>query len=133
VKMFRLTHLLDSDVIIWVLRGRKETVRLVEEIAKIGVPACSPLSLIEVLMGAKPEEEERTRKFFSALELLPVDRAIAEKATEYIKAYQDVKNPDFVDAIIAATAVVHDLALVTYNRRHYPMPGIRFYPPTSGE
>jgi len=131
MNVLQSTHLLDSDVIIWVLRGRRETVKLVQEIAKIGVPACFPISLIEVLIGAKPGEEERARKFLAALELLPVDRAVAEKATEYAKAYQDEKNPDFADAIIAATAVVHDLALVTYNRRHYPMPEIRFYPPTS--
>ncbi|HAF70428.1 MAG: putative ribonuclease VapC [Acetothermia bacterium 64_32] len=120
-------------VIIWVLRGRRETVKLVEEVARMGVPVCSSLSVIEVLIGAKPEEEERTRKFLSALEVLPVDREVAEKAAEYIKTYQDKKNPDFADAVIAATAMVHGLALVTYNRRHYPMPEIRFYPPTSGE
>lgn len=122
------THLLGSDVIIWVLRSHPPTLDLIKKIAQMGVPACSPVSVIEVLLGATPEEEERTRELLSALRLLPVDRGVAERAAEYIKTYQDRKDPDFADAIIAATAVVHDLTLVTYNRQHYPMRELKLYP-----
>ncbi|MFQ6117564.1 MAG: type II toxin-antitoxin system VapC family toxin, partial [Candidatus Bipolaricaulia bacterium] len=121
-------YLLDSDIIIWVLRQHQRTLDLVQELTKAGVPACSPLSVIEVLIGAKPEEEADTRRFLEALQSVPVDMAVAERAAEYTKAYQDRKHPDFADAIIAATAVVHGLTLVTYNRKHYPMPEIRLYP-----
>lgn len=121
-------YLLDSDIIIWVLRQHQRTLDLVQELTKAGVPACSPLSVIEVLIGAKSEEEADTRRFLEALQLVPVDRAVAERAAEYIKAYQDWKHPDFADAIIAATAVIHNLTLATYNRKHYPMPEIRLYP-----
>jgi predicted nucleic acid-binding protein len=61
-----------------------------------------------------------------------VDWAVAEGAAEYIKTYQNRERPDFADAIIAATAVAHDLILVTYNRSHYPMPEIRLYPVEEG-
>jgi len=109
------SYLLDSDIIIWVLRKQQRTLELVREISKIEVPVCSPLSVIEILIGAKPEEEEETRGFLEALQLIPVDWAIAERAAEYIKAYQDGENPDFADAIIAATAVVN-VTPITYIR-----------------
>ena len=110
------------------LRRQKKTLELVRDISQAGVPACSPLSVIEILIGAKPEEEEETRNLLRAFQLIPVDWAIAEKAAEYIQTYQGKENPDFADAIIAATAVVHGLTLVTYNRKHYPMPDIKLYP-----
>lgn len=124
----KCTYLLDSDVIIWVLRKQERTLKLVREISKSGVPACSPLSVIEIMIGAKPGEEEATKGLLTALQLVPVDRAIAEKAAEYVKTYQNKDKPDFADAIIAATAVIHDLTLVTYNRKHYPMPEVKLYP-----
>lgn len=124
----KCTYLLDSDVIIWVLRKQERTLKLVDEISRSGVPACSPLSVIEIMIGAKPGEEEATTGLLTALQLLPVDRAIAERAAEYIRVYQNKDNPDFADAIIAATAVTHNLILVTYNRKHYPMPEIKLYP-----
>lgn len=126
--MAKATHLLDSDVIIWILRGRKETVKLLGEIAQVGIPSCSPISIIEVLIGVKPGEEELTCELLRSLQVIPIDRAIAEKAAEYIRKYQDKKHPDFANAIIAATAVVHNLTLVTHNKRHYPMSEIRLYP-----
>lgn len=49
--------LIDSDVIIWFLRGKKETIELLEKLQKLGVPACSPISIIEVQMGVKKGEE----------------------------------------------------------------------------
>ena len=122
------SYLLDSDIIIWVLRRQQKTLELVREISRAGVPACSPLSVIEILIGARPEEEEETRKLLQAFQLIPVDWAIAARAAEYIQIYQGKDDPDFADAIIAATAVVHELTLVTYNRKHYPMPEIKLYP-----
>jgi hypothetical protein len=83
--------------------------------------------VIEILLGAKPEEEQETRMFLEALQLIPVEWTIAERAAGYIKSYQTKKYPDFAAAIIAATAVVHGLILVTYNRKHYPMPEIELY------
>ena len=42
-------YLLDSDVIIWVLRQHQRTLDLVQELTKAGIPACSPLSVILTL------------------------------------------------------------------------------------
>ena len=59
---------MDSDVvIIWALRGRKEMVELLMEIAQVGIPSCSPISIIEILIGVKPGEEGLTHELLSSL------------------------------------------------------------------
>jgi toxin FitB len=53
---------------------------------------------------------------------IPVDRSIAERAGR-IARESGVRLPD---ALIAATAIEHDLGIVTRNRKHFePIRGIR--------
>lgn len=121
--------LLDSDIIIWFLRGRKEIIELLEKLEKSGVPACSPISIVEVQMGIKKGEEEKTSKFLNSLGIYPIDREIANKAGEYIREFKKKGIIlEIPDAIIGATCILNDLILVTYNIKHYPFKELKFYP-----
>ncbi len=122
-------YLLDSDVIIWCLRGRRDTVLLVEELQRESVPYCSALSVIEVELGMKKGEEKATRGFLDALRVEPVDKNVARLAATYMREYRRKGMMlDLVDASIAATCVTRGLLLVTYNVKHYPVPELIFYP-----
>ena len=122
-------YLLDSDIIIWYLRGRKEVVELVRRLKVESIPGCSPLSVIEVQIGVKKGEEQATNLFLEALREYPVTREIAKLGASYIKKYKSQgMTIDIVDAIIAATCAVHHLILVTYNVDHYPMSDVKLYP-----
>lgn len=115
--------LLDADVIIWYLRGRRSTRQWLEELRVGGVPCCSALSVTEVVLGMKPKEEAVTRAFLNALDVIPPDREVAWRAGVLIAEYaRQGISLDFVDATIAATCLVHGLVLASYNARHYPMP-----------
>jgi len=121
--------LIDSDVIIWALRGQRETLELLKTLQSIGIPACSPVSIIEVKIGAKGREEKETKTFLDSLEVCPVDRQVADKASEYVIDYRKKGvTLGIPDAIIAATCIIHGLTLVTYNAKHYPVAEIKFYP-----
>ncbi len=121
--------LIDSDVIIWHLRGRREIAELLKNLQKAGVPACSSLSIVEVQQGVKPGEEKKTDAFLNSLTVYPVDRKIATEAGRCIRGY---KKRGIVlgipDAVIAATCLVYNLVLLTYNQVHYPMPELKLYP-----
>ncbi|MCX5999480.1 MAG: type II toxin-antitoxin system VapC family toxin [Chloroflexi bacterium] len=122
--------LLDSDVIIWFLRGKKETKGLLLEVQRQGVPGCSPISIVEVQMGVRDGERDKTNMFLDSLDVYAIDRATANKAGEYIREYgrRGIRlSPP--DAMIAATCVLNDLVLVSYNSRHYPMPDVRLRSP----
>lgn len=126
--------LLDTDVLIWYLRGREPIKAWVHEVGSLDVPRCSALSVTEVVAGMRPREEPTTREFLESLAVVDVDREIAWLAGELIQDHgRRGLILDFVDATIAATCLRHDLALATYNARHYPIRGLRFaHGPFSG-
>jgi len=121
--------LLDSDVIIWHLRGRKEVTEMLRELQRFGVPACSALSVIEVQLGVKKGEEEKTDRFLGSLRVFDVNRKIANRAALLIRGYKakGVKI-EVPDAVIAGTCILNELVLVTYNTKHYPIPELKFHP-----
>ena len=50
-----------------------------------------------------------------------VDLTVALRAAELLRIYNRSHGVGAVDAVIAATAQVHDLPLVTLNLEHFPM------------
>lgn len=114
--------LLDSDVIIWFLRGKEKVVSLLKNIAKEKALGCSPLSIIEIKLGMKKSEEDATNLFFDTIKVWELDKEIANEAASYILNYKKKGiTLDFVDATIAATCKLKNLILMTYNTDHYPM------------
>jgi len=124
------SYLLDSDVLIWILRNRESTVRMVEELADHAAEplACSALSVMEIWVGVKPGEEARTAECLDGLTVLPVDGELAREAAALLRKRKRLEPREWVDALIAATAIRHGLTLVTYNRRDYPYSGVSLQP-----
>jgi predicted nucleic acid-binding protein len=123
--------LLDSDIIIRHLRGREEITRILRDLQRFGLPGCSAISVLEVQVGVKRGEEEKTDQFLGSLEIINVNREIARGAAQLIREYKTKGiTVDIPDAIIASTCVLQDLVLVTRNRRHYPFDGMKFHPAT---
>ena len=125
-----LRFLLDTDVLIWHLRGHEPTGELLRELEPEQPLGCSALSVYEVWSGVRSEEEKPTRQLLSVLYNIPVDGPIAFKAAEYWRGFrQQGVTLGQADALIAATAHALDLTLITYNLDHYPMQDIRLYEP----
>jgi predicted nucleic acid-binding protein len=123
--------LLDSDIIIWHLRGRGGVTEMLRDLQRFGVPGCSVLSVLEVQLGVKKGEEEKTNHFFRYLRVFDVNREVAGKAAQLIREYKGRGvTLDIPDAVIASTCILHDLILVTYNRKHYSITELEFYPVT---
>jgi predicted nucleic acid-binding protein len=123
-----IEYLLDSDVLIWQLRDQQETVELLAGLSRRGIMACSVMSIVEVQAGARRSEENKTNTLLDSLKAYDVTPTIANLAGEFIRDYRAKGiTLDFVDSIVAATAVIHGLTLLTYNVKHYPMPEIKLY------
>lgn len=121
--------LLDSDIIIWHLRGRLEVTQMLRDLQRAGLPACSALSVLEVQVGVKKGEEEKTERFLGSLKIFDVTREIATRAAQLIRECKPRGiTLDLPDAVIAGTCILHGLTLVTYNTKHYPIPDLKFYP-----
>jgi hypothetical protein len=102
---------------------------MLRDLQRFGLPACSALSVLEVQLGVKKGEEEKTDLFLKSLRIFDVNREIANKAAQLIREYK-LKGTtlDLPDAIIASTCILHDLILVTYNTKHYPIKELKFHP-----
>lgn len=124
-------YLLDSDTIIWHLRGRKEITDMLKDLQRSGLPACSTISVLEVQLGVKTKDEEgKTSRFFESLRVFDVSMDIARIAAQLIRQYKAKGvTMDIPDSIIASTCLLHDLILVTYNRKHYPISELKFHLP----
>lgn len=117
-------YLLDSDVLIWLLRGRKETLQRLEHLE--GPFAVSVVSRAEIWAGARASEHKSIEELFLCLTTHPVDAAVADLAGHLINRHSRSGHPlELPDAMIAATAIIHDQSLVTYNTAHFPMPELR--------
>lgn len=125
----RIRHIMDSDVVIWYLRGHQPTRELLDGPLQRAL-ACSTLTIYEVWRGVRDHERVRTRRYLGALEAIPVSATVAYAAAEYRQAFRarGITLGD-MDSVIAATARVRGLTLLTYNRRHFPMDDIELYDP----
>lgn len=124
-----MPYLIDSDVIIWALRGRPEIVELLLSLSDEETIACSAINVLEVEAGAKPSEMKAVRQHLGSYEILPVRSLTAQKAAEILRlSSHKPHRGEWADAVIAATALLNDLTLVTFNTRHYQYHGLSLYP-----
>ena len=72
------------------------------------------------------EESERTHRLLGLLTAYPVTVAIVDMAAEFSRRWRPSHNVSMNDAILAATASLHDGGTIyTQNIKHFPMPGLR--------
>jgi predicted nucleic acid-binding protein len=123
-------YLLDTNVLILHLRDHPELTALLTAWSETYVLNISMVTRTEVLAGMHPHEEKRTMELLDSLTSLVVDEAIADQAGRLIYTYaRRGLQFSFPDALIAATALQHDLTLVTSNAKHFPIPELRLYTP----
>jgi predicted nucleic acid-binding protein len=121
--------LVDSDILIEVLRGRKpDFARLWADAVAVRTPLFySPVTLAEVRHGMREHEREPTEQVFSSLKSVPIEVEIGSRAGDYLRAFHASHAIELGDALIAATASVHRLDLWTQNRKHFPMKDVQFF------
>jgi predicted nucleic acid-binding protein len=121
--------LVDSDILIEVLRGRKlEIARLWADTVAANEPLFySPVTLAEIRHGMRGRERESTERIFSSMLSIPIETEIGARAGDYLRAFHASHAIELGDALIAATASVHHLDLWTQNRKHFPMKDVQFF------
>ena len=119
-----MAYLIDTDIIIFALRGDKTVLAKFEENKNIPI-SISMITYAELVFGAKRSQNERTNmlKVNRIREIYPVEElniGIMElfadiKANMYTKAMRI----EDMDLFIAATAIYNDLTLVTNKTKHF--------------
>jgi len=122
---------LDSNIIIEILRGRRAVVEADLALGRAGVRVyCTAVSWAEVYAGMRPGEETAIRSFFDARGEVVLDARIGRHAGGYLARYAKSHGVEIADALVAAAAATSGLRLWTLNRKHYPMEDLQFYQPS---
>jgi predicted nucleic acid-binding protein len=113
--------ILDSDVLIEVLRSNAATARWVAAQASAGETLrYSPVSRAEVGAGVRAGEERIIAALFAGLAPLTIDATTGELAGARLRRYRGSHHLELGDALIGASALQYGERLATFNRRQYP-------------
>jgi len=89
---------------------------------------CSAIALGEILFGMREDEKDKTFKLLDSLKIIDVNKQIVLLAQE-VKTAARGFDLELYDCIIAATAIINDLILVTKNGKHYPDKRVKIFIP----
>lgn len=123
-------YLLDTDVLIWISRNKKEAVNFVNNLKNRGSIHISTITIAEIYKNIFISEISTTEDYINQNIILGLDIQTAKQAGFYWQKYsKNLKGLSIIDCIIAATAMLNDLKLVTYNTKHFPMNDIKVIVP----
>lgn len=118
--------LLDTDVVINILKKKEEALTKINVLQGCEFYIC-PIVIAEIYAGARPKETAQIETLFSYFKTIDINSEIGlltgNYANEFRKAFNGISLEDFM---IAGTAKHYNLALWTYNRKHYPMSDLVF-------
>ena len=117
---------IDSDVLIWHLRGERKALNLLKRLRDdeqfdlcIGA-----MQRAEVVFFMRPAEESSTLLFLAQFQTASVDQQIIDKAGEFYRKWNPRSGTDVNDAILAATVLRTGGNIYTLNTKSYPMPEV---------
>jgi predicted nucleic acid-binding protein len=122
--------LLDTSILIDVLRRKNRRNEWLAQMVRAGhTLSTSTLHIAEIYAGMRPAQESRTADLFSALEVHELDGACARLAGRLKNTWARKGHTlSLADAIVAAIAIERGCALLTDNRKDFPMPEVQLYP-----
>lgn len=126
-----LSYLVDSDWTVWWLRGRPEAVTALRDLYSAGL-AISAVTLAELWEGIEGSKDPAVGRqglldFLRLVRVLPLSNEVAMVfGREAVRLGQSGQRiPDF-DLVIAATALHHNLTLLSNDRAHFSrIPGLK--------
>ena len=114
--------LLDTTVLVDYLRDSDVAVKYLEEMGAEDHLLISAVTVAELYAVVRDGRElARLESLLSAFDIVPLDRAIAEKGGLYRRDYGPSHGTGLADALIAASAAARLATLVTLNKRHFVM------------
>ena len=113
--------LIDTDVLIWYMRGNMKAFNLIEQIEGFSISVVTYIELVQGLRNKQELTELRKALQQWKANILYVNEEISAKAMFYVERHYLSHALKLADALIAATAIVNGITLLTANDKHYKM------------
>ncbi len=107
--------LLDTNVLVVTWRNPEIQFYAPNNVSK----SINSVTYIEFLQGVNKRQSTKAKTFLNTFEHIRLDGNICDKAIELIEKHSHVDGLRLADALIAATCLILDLDLLTFNRRHF--------------
>ncbi len=122
--------LLDTSILIDVLRHRNQRKEWLAGLVRAGhTLSTTTLNIAEIYVGMRPVEEARTEALLGGLESYELSGPSARLAGRLKNTWARKGHTlTLADTIVAAIAIERGCALVTDNRKDFPMSEVQLYP-----
>ncbi len=121
--------LCDTNILIEVYRKNASIISVLNDIARNDTIVISDVTRAEMLIGARNKQEMQILvNELGQLNCLPVQSEISTRSISMLVKYRLSHGLDFHDALIAATAIHHNVELFTLNVKDFTyISGIKLY------
>jgi len=115
--------ILDTTILIDLSRGKAIAADFIDNERQAGTELfVSVISAMELIVGCRNKAEvEKAEKQIADFKLVQLSPAISQKAYELVIVYNKSHGLMIPDALIAATALIESLELMSDNVRHFNM------------
>jgi predicted nucleic acid-binding protein len=112
--------IVDSDILIDVARGDSIALNCLLQIETASVLAVSAVTQMELIVGCRNKTELKSLEtFLNRFQILSINDQISDRAAHLLKQYFLSHGLLIADALIAATALVHNENFISKNQRDF--------------
>lgn len=112
------------------LRNNHLYLNLLQELKFKAPLSISTVTIAEIYKNILPSETITTEELINKAIIWDITAQIGKQAGLYWQQYhKNLKNLHIIDCMIAATANINNLTVVTLNTRHFPMSDISILDP----
>lgn len=111
--------LIDTDVIIWYMRGNTNALKAIEKCKGFTISVVTYMELVQGMRNKKELASLRKALKSWNTKIIYITEEISSKAMFYVEQHYLSHSVELADALIGATAVSHGLSLLTGNDKHY--------------
>ncbi len=111
---------IDTDILIDAGRHVEEAVARLDQEEQTAILATSVVTQMELIVGCRNKQELNTlERFLKRFEIITLNETMVERAVDLLRSYRLSHGLLIDDSLIAATALVMGIPLLSKNQRDY--------------
>ncbi len=111
--------LIDTDVLIWYMRGNEKAYQIVEDLNNFFISVVTYMELVQGLRNKKELSQLRKALHGWNTQILYVSEEISAKAMFFVELHFLSHSMQLADALIGATAITYGFPILSGNGKHY--------------